>query len=201
MSIENRGARTPVHLAAALGATVVTSTILVLFALALPVPRAWATPSPAPPAGANRASVEHGRYLVAVTGCNDCHTAGHGERGGMTPVLDWLQGSSVGFKGPWGTSYPANLRLVVQGLTEEQWLVFARVERRPPMPWFALRQMSDSDLRDVYRFIRSLGPKGHPAPLPVAPGQDPTTPYILFVPQNLPPSAASPSKAPPGGRG
>jgi hypothetical protein len=40
----------------------------------------------------------------------------------------------VGFKGPWGVSYPTNLRLSVQRMSEEQWLTYARAPRLPPMP-------------------------------------------------------------------
>jgi len=78
----------------------------------------------------------------------------------------------------------ANLHLTVHSLTEAQWLVFARSERRPPMPWFNLRDMSDRDLVDIYRYIRSLGPAGTMAPAPVAPGGKASTPLIDFVPHN-----------------
>jgi len=52
------------------------------------------------------------------------------------------------------------------------------------MPWFNLRDMSDQDLIDIFRYIRSLGPAGAPAPAPVAPGGKVNTPYIDFVPRN-----------------
>ena len=53
------------------------------------------------------------------------------------------------------------------------------------MPWFALRDMSEADRRAVYHFIRSLGAKGKAVPyLPL--GQAAATPYIEFVPKNLP---------------
>lgn len=129
-------------------------------------------------------SIAHGRYLVTITGCHDCHTPGHAQNGGHAPPNVWLTGSTVGFQGPWGVSYPANLRLTVQSLTEAQWLVFARSERRPPMPWFNLRDMSDQDLKDIYRYIRSLGPAGTVAPAPVGPGGKASTPLIDFVPHN-----------------
>jgi mono/diheme cytochrome c family protein len=129
-------------------------------------------------------SVAHGRYLVTIAGCHDCHTPGHAQTGGHAPPATWLTGSTVGFQGPWGVSYPANLRLTVHSLTEAQWLVFARSERRPPMPWFNLRDMSDRDLVDIYRYIRSLGPAGTMAPAPVAPGGKASTPLIDFVPHN-----------------
>ncbi len=78
--------------------------------------------------------VAHGRYLVTIGGCNDCHTAGYPESGGKVPEEEWLTGVPVGFQGPWGTSYPANLRRVVSGMSEAEWVVHARKERMPPMP-------------------------------------------------------------------
>jgi mono/diheme cytochrome c family protein len=132
---------------------------------------------------ADKASVERGGYLVQIGGCNDCHTPGYAEKSGNIPASDWLTGGAVGFQGAWGTSYAANLRLTVNGLTEEQWLTFARVPRRPPMPWFNLRDMSDADLRAMYTFIRDLGPKGVRAPVAAAPGVSVKTPVIVFEPK------------------
>jgi mono/diheme cytochrome c family protein len=136
---------------------------------------------------AEKRAVDRGRYLVQIGGCNDCHTPGYPQSDGKTPEADWLTGNPVGFQGPWGTSYPANLRLVVQSMPEAQWLARARTPMRPPMPWFNLRDMSDADLRAMYSYIRSLGPKGDPAPVAAAPGVAVKTPYFVFVPQNLPP--------------
>jgi mono/diheme cytochrome c family protein len=128
-------------------------------------------------------SISHGRYLVTITGCHDCHTPGHAQSGGHAPAARWLTGSAVGYQGPWGVSYPANLRLTVQSMTETQWLIFARAQKRPPMPWFSLRDMSDQDLIDIYRYIRSLGPAGVPAPDAVAPGGKASTPFIVLEPR------------------
>jgi mono/diheme cytochrome c family protein len=127
--------------------------------------------------------VQRGEYLVKIGGCNDCHTAGYPEQAGNVPMSEWLTGAPVGFKGAWGTSYAANLRLTVNGLTEDQWVTFARVPRRPPMPWFNLRDMNDADLRAMYRFIRDLGPKGERAPAAAAPGVVVNTPVIVFEPR------------------
>jgi hypothetical protein len=44
--------------------------------------------------------------------------------------------------------------------------------------------MSDQDLTDIYRYIRSLGPAGTAAPAPVGPGGKVSTPYIDFMPHN-----------------
>jgi mono/diheme cytochrome c family protein len=128
-------------------------------------------------------AIDRGRYLMTIGGCNDCHTAGYGLNGGKVPERDWLKGDSVGFQGPWGTSYPSNLRRVAAGMTEAQWVKHARQERLPPMPWFNLVRMTDSDLKAMYAYIRSLGEPGAAAPAYVAPGGKVSTPYIVFVPQ------------------
>ena len=126
--------------------------------------------------------VARGRYLVTISGCNDCHTPGYLERGGQVPEGEWLTGMAVGYQGPWGTTYGANLRLVASRMTEAQWVENARRERLPPMPWFNLRVMTDDDLRAVYAYLRHLGAAGQPAPAYVAPGGKVTTPYFVFVP-------------------
>jgi mono/diheme cytochrome c family protein len=132
---------------------------------------------------------ERGRYLTVAGGCNDCHTRGYPETAGKVPADQLLIGSAVGFQGPWGTTYPVNLRLYVQNLSESQWLARVRQPMRPPMPWFNLRDMNDRDLIAMYRYLRGLGPAGEPAPAAAAPGVAVTTPYIEFVPKNLPKQA------------
>lgn len=130
--------------------------------------------------------VERGRYLTIIGGCNDCHTPGYLEKSGAVPESVWLSGTPLGFQGPWGTTYPSNLRLVAASMSESQWLVHARAARRPPMPWFNVRAMSDADLQAIYGYLRSLGAGGEPAPAYVPPGEHVATPYIDFVPKNLP---------------
>jgi len=134
-------------------------------------------------AGAASVDVQRGRYLVKIGGCNDCHTAGYVTSGGSVPEAQWLTGQAVGFKGSWGISYPANLRLLVRAMSEEQWIHQVGQPALPPMPWFSLREMSEIDRRAMYRYLWSLGPAGSPAPAYVAPGAAAPTPYILFVPQ------------------
>lgn len=139
--------------------------------------------APRPAAAADWAGEEAGRYLVVLGGCNDCHTPGWAESDGRLPESEWLTGAPVGFKGPWGTSYAANLRLTVQSLTEDAFVARLKAGAGlPPMPWMNVRQLREEDQRAIYRFIRSLGAAGKPAPLAVAPGVEPTTPYIPFVP-------------------
>ena len=134
-------------------------------------------------AQADDGAVERGRYLVATSGCNDCHTAGYMESSGQVPVTEWLMGVPVGFSGPWGTSYPANLRRTAANMDEAQFIARSRSQLLPPMPWFSLREMTDDDVAAIYKFIRSLGVAGEDMPPYAPPGQKVNTPYFYFVPQ------------------
>jgi mono/diheme cytochrome c family protein len=91
------------------------------------VPAATAAPAPAPD------PVERGRYLVAVGGCNDCHTpfkmgpkgpepdmaqmlSGHPASAKLPPPPrsdgPWVwhgSATNTAFAGPWGVSYAPNL--------------------------------------------------------------------------------------------
>ncbi len=136
--------------------------------------------TPQPGRGRESAEIQHGRYLVQIGGCNDCHTQRYAESSGAIDEDRWLLGSSLGWNGPWGTTYPANLRLVVQNLSESQWLVLARSQWRPPMPWFNLRVMKDADLGAIYRYIKYMGPAGEQAPAYIPPDRKPTSPVVTF---------------------
>lgn len=140
------------------------------------------------PAAARQA--ERGRYLVLITGCNDCHTPGYGASGGKVAEQDWLVGDTLGYSGPWGTTYPTNLRLLAAGMTEAQWLALAGQKKmRPPMPWPSLHAMQQDDLKAIYRYITRLGPKGKPAPAYLPPGSKPRGPAVVF------PAAPAPAKS------
>lgn len=136
------------------------------------------------------ADIRHGRYLIATSGCNDCHTPGFMPNAGKVAESEWMTGDSMGWQGPWGTTYPANLRLLVSRMSEQQWLVRARQPMRPPMPSPSLQAMTDADLRAIFRYIKSLGPRGEPAPAYVPPGGLVSTPYLDLTPKNLPPVTA-----------
>jgi len=130
-----------------------------------------------------------GEYMVRIAGCNDCHTPGYAETGGEVPKAQWLVGTPLGWNGPWGTTYPANLRLKLQDMDEAAWLAYSgSLHTRPPMPDFAIRTMAEDDRRAIYRFVRSLGPAGQPAPAYLPPGATPQPPYVQWV---LPPAGAA----------
>lgn len=131
--------------------------------------------------GKMAAEVQRGRYLVKVGGCNDCHTPGYAPTGGKVDEKLWLTGDTLGWRGPWGTTYATNLRLVANVLSEAQFVARARSsELRPPMPWFNVRDMSDGDVRAIYRYLKALGPAGQPAPAYLPPDKEPPPPFVQF---------------------
>jgi mono/diheme cytochrome c family protein len=124
--------------------------------------------------------VARGRYLATIAGCNDCHTPGFAMEG-KADDKHLLIGDTLGWRGPWGTTYPVNLRLYMQNLSEREWVAKGKtLKARPPMPWFNVNAMTETDLRAIHRFIRSLGPAGEPAPAFVPPNQEPKPPYVTF---------------------
>ncbi|HEV2302646.1 MAG TPA: hypothetical protein VGR91_13845 [Stellaceae bacterium] len=136
------------------------------------------------------ALLARGRYLVEIGGCNDCHTAGYTLAPGKIPERDWLQGSPLGWHGPWGTSYAINLRLLVSRLSEKEWVYLVKtMQPKPPMPWWALQAMTPGDQRALYGFVRHLGPAGKETPADLPPGAAPPPPFVSF-PMPPPPSAA-----------
>ena len=156
--------------------------VLVLACAAIPVTSIAAdTPAKTAAKPASSKEIERGRYLVMITGCNDCHTPDFLVNGGKTPEKDRLTGATMGWRGPWGTTYPVNLRLSFQEMTEGQWVQLAKeIQRRPPMPYFSLNAMAEADVRAIYKYIRHLGPAGTPAPQFVPPERVPPQPYVQF---------------------
>jgi mono/diheme cytochrome c family protein len=146
-----------------------------------------ATLGAAPAMGASAdPQIERGRYVALIGGCNDCHTAGFAPSGGKVPESEWFKGDSLGWRGPWGTTFAPNLRIYVRTMTEDAWVKAAKtLKTRPPMPWWALQAMSEPDLRALYRFIRSVGEPGAPAPPYLPPDKAPAPPYVELV---LPPA-------------
>ena len=186
-AFEPLGALARHALESAKGASMKTAIILAAMALAVSAcSQTPATDEPAPIAAPRVAApdvVAAGRYLVRIGGCNECHTEGYAESGGAIPESEWLLGSRIGYMGPWGTSYAANLRLSVKDVPEEAWIASIRArDGLPPMPWASLHAMDDTDLSAIYQYVKSLPTRGNDAPLPVAPGQTPRGQYYLMTP-------------------
>jgi len=91
-------------------------------------------------------------------------------------------GSNTAFAGPWGVSFASNLtsdrETGLGSWTEEQFVAAIRTGQHkgqgrailPPMPWTAIRNFTDQDLRAMFAYLRSV-PAIHnavPEPLPPA---------------------------------
>ena len=156
-------------------------TVLLLLAVVAFASHAFAGAAKTKPS--KKQLVDRGRYLVLIGGCNDCHTPGYMENNGKVQEAQWLTGSPIGWSGPWGTTYAPNLRLLVAKLKGDQWLKLTRtLQARPPMPWYDLRQMTDSDLRAIGAYIRYMGEAGGSVPEYLPPGKEPSPPYMDFKP-------------------
>ena len=132
-------------------------------------------------------SVANGARIVVIGGCHDCHTANYNEMGGMVDPATALKGSPVGFQGPWGTTFPANLRLVAASRTEDEFVKYLKTFKvRPPMPWYNVHALSEPELRSLHQYIVSLGEPGDPAPDFVPPGGTPKTPFVVLAPPTMP---------------
>ena len=125
--------------------------------------------------------IERGRHVIKTMGCNSCHTPDYMIKRSNIPEEDWLIGSTLGFRGTYGTVYPTNLRLLLNNMTEDEWLVLAKQMREDsPMAWIMLPKTVDQDLRAIYKFVKYLGPKGTPALSRLAAGVVPTTQYVNY---------------------
>ena len=114
--------------------------------------------------------------------------SGHPEQVGQLPAAPprgpWLwagAATNTAFAGPWGVSYAANLtpdQNTGLGIwTEEMFMKAIRSGRHmgasreilPPMPWPAIRNASDEDLKSIYAYLRSLKPVTNHVPDPQPP--------------------------------
>ena len=153
---------------------------LALVLLAASGAPAWAAEPAAP-------SVEYGKWVSIVGGCQDCHTADYGEKNGVINPDTALKGNPVGYQGPWGTTYAFNLRLLAATMTEDAWVKFLQTfTARPPMPYYNVHALDEVQMRSLHMYIASLGAPGDPAPAYVPPGQEPTSPYLVFAPPVMP---------------
>jgi mono/diheme cytochrome c family protein len=141
------------------------------------------------PTAAGEISIERGLQVSLLAGCHDCHTEGYRASEGQIDSTKAMKGSSIGWQGPWGTTYPPNLRLTAASLSEDDFVSFYRAKTPkmfPPMPWYRLTMISEDDFRSLYRYIKSLGEPGKPVPVFVPPGERVKTPYIVLDPPQQP---------------
>ena len=102
------------------------------------------------PALADEISIERGQHISIIGGCHDCHTEGYSESEGKIDPAKALTGSSMGLRGPWGTTYPLNLRLDLKIMSEDRYVQYMMgLRTKPPMPWWNVRGMDEGELRSL----------------------------------------------------
>jgi mono/diheme cytochrome c family protein len=109
--------------------------------------------------------------------------SGHPEQIGAVPAATphgpWLWAgvaTNTAVAGPWGVSYAANLtpddntglgiwseQMFLDAIRTGRHMGVAR-EIKPPMPWPALRNASNEDLRAIYAYLRTLKPIANHVP-------------------------------------
>lgn len=161
-----------------------------LIALSVAISPAQASPS------SQSALIEHGKYIVSIAGCGDCHT-NFGPKYLVDPTtwtadqvqtiafnaknaLDaskFLAGGRLFDLGPAGKVFSANLTSDVEtglgGWTDEQIKVAIRTGQIPSgrvlvpvMPYHTLNTMADTDLDAVVAYLRTIPPVKNKVPDP-----------------------------------
>jgi hypothetical protein len=136
-------------------------------------------------------SLELGRRMSMVGGCNDCHTPGTFY--GATDTTRRLSGSELGWTGPWGTTFPRNLtpdpETGIGSWTAQDIVTAIREGRRPdnspilpPMPWPMYAHFSDLEAYSLALYLKSIPAVSHAMPPAVPPGQPATRPALAFPP-------------------
>jgi mono/diheme cytochrome c family protein len=140
-------------------------------------------------------TVERGKYLVNIAGCNDCHTPGYFL--GKPDMARFLGGSEVGFEIPGlGVFHGPNLtpdkETGLGSWTDAQILAALQKGTRPDgrmlapiMPWHAFANLTPQDAQAIVAFLRSLPPVKNRVPGPFGPNEQPTA----FVMKVVPPAA------------
>jgi len=87
----------------------------------------------------------------------------------------------TGWVGPWGTSYTSNLTPDKEtgfgNISEDLFIKILRTGKfmagerdiLPPMPWYELSKLSDSDLNAIFIYLKTLTPVKNRVPLPTPP--------------------------------
>jgi len=181
--------------------------LAVILVLALSVAIASCTSQPAEEKAATPAQpamtpLQRGEYIAAITGCNDCHTPGTFYGG--PDMHRALSGSELGWKGPWGVSYAANL--TPDSATGIGTWTNVEIERSlrsgvkkdgspilPPMPWPDFSRMNPEDMAALIVYLKSVPAVSHAVPKAIPPGAKATGAIIAFPP---PPAWDAPRKTP-----
>jgi hypothetical protein len=161
------------------------------------VESAPALETPAPGSSVHPAAqVAHGRYLVTLLGCGNCHT--DGALLGKPDTRRMLAGSSVGIatSNPLqqpdpGIVYPSNLTpdpktgLGAWSQEEIVTLLLSGTDNHgtrilPVMPWLTYEKLLMEDAASIAMYLQSLPPVKHQVPKNVEPGRKASSPFVHF---------------------
>ena len=110
--------------------------------------------------------VKYGEHLVIMAGCGDCHTSQ--VDGKNVPGMDFAGGGPL--IGPWGHVASANLTPDPTGIASYDEAFFVNVIRtglvngqplNPIMPVMVYKGLTDSDLKAMFAYLRTLKPIQH----------------------------------------
>jgi mono/diheme cytochrome c family protein len=97
------------------------------------------------------------------------------------PWIAHTNGQMTAWAGPWGVSYTRNLtpdqNTGIGSWSEETFIKAIRTGKHmgiarpilPPMPWQAYANLTDSDLKAVYAYLRTIPPIQNAQPEPIPP--------------------------------
>jgi mono/diheme cytochrome c family protein len=141
---------------------------------------------------AESAQVAHGKYLVQLAGCTDCHTPGH--LLGKPDKSRFLAGSDVGFEVP-GLGIFAGPNLTPDndtGLgnwTKDEITSAIQTGARPDgrilasvMPWRAYAGLTKSDAAAIVEYLKSLPPISRKVPGPFGLDEKPAIFRMTILP-------------------
>jgi mono/diheme cytochrome c family protein len=139
--------------------------------------------------------LEHGKYLVTVMGCTDCHTPGSFL--GHPDMSRFLGGSDVGFAIPGmgvfvGRNLTPDNETGLGKWTREQIITAMTKGERPDgrilapiMPYEDFKHLTKADANAIVAYLKSLPPVKHAVPGPFGPNETPTTFVMTVVPGNV----------------
>ena len=134
--------------------------------------------------------VERGKYLVAISGCSDCHTPGNFL--GHSDMTRFLGGSDVGFGIPGlgvfvGPNLTSDKETGLGKWTAHQIVTAITTGERPDgrmlvpsMPWRGFANLTKSDALAIAAYLQSLPPISNKVPGPFAPNEQPPV-FVMSV--------------------
>jgi mono/diheme cytochrome c family protein len=155
----------------------ISATIAFSAALGLTV----AAPAALVPRAHAESPVERGKYLVMVSGCNDCHTPGFFL--GKPDMARYLGGSEVGFEIPGlgvfpGRNITPDKETGIGNWTPEQIAAALTQGKRPDgrilapiMPYHEFSYLTKQDVDAVVAFLQSIPPVKNKVAGPFQPGE------------------------------